>query len=105
MTADILKIDVDATWTHERQTIRKIRRSTIHCRIKLELFFQVAALLRTASDTDHPASPQFGDLTNQRSHWSSGGSDHKGLTNLRLADRDQSPIGDQSRHSEDAKRS
>ena len=103
--AQVVEVDVNAVGTSGRQAVRAMRFRTPNQRpMESHLLPEVACLGLRAGHANHPASLDLGNLSDSGSHGSGGPRDHHRFSRLRLADAQQSKVGRQSGHPQDAQR-
>ncbi len=102
--ADVLEIDVDAVRAGVGQLSREVRRAPVEAHVEAERAGDVAAFFGVARDADHAAAFQLRDLADGGAHRAARGGHHDRFARLRLADLQESRIGGEARHPEDAQR-
>src|SRR5205085_12593291 len=86
LTADIFEIDVDPIRALVTQVLPKIRSAMIEANVEAEFLSQVARLLRSAGNADHPATLELSHLTDCRADRTAGSRDDESFAGLGVAD-------------------
>ncbi|MCY1298223.1 hypothetical protein D9M70_476970 [compost metagenome] len=104
MAADILEIAVDAFGARGGELLGEIRSAVIDRRIEAEHVANESALVRTTRNADRARALDAGDLADGRADGAACGGHDDRLARLRLADRQQSCIGGEAGHAQNAER-